>query len=507
MTAISSKPSEYRRAFVNASDVDARDRDGMTPLLRALEKKLFSDPAVNEELVDYLLFQKADPSLADKEGNMPLHKAQMVSPLSVARKIMKLPGVNCDAQNLRGETPFFAAARSGNVKLMKELVLHRANPSMQNQDGETALHVVVAEYFLSSMHALIYAKEDQRQYGEPLLRELLDLMPKRDRDITNKRGETAYVYAILHKNQAAEKILRLSGADVGYAQELLLRRQLAHVWNIGGTSELTLKERGKQQFTLEGFSQTYLFPSFFQHVDSFFKSEISDIQALKPHFETIRQTLACSLPNSRQMLAQIVTRICSKKSCVIFGGTHGHAMSMVIDLQRNLLLIGNRDERAARFPGIQIYRLPDVAVTAEMINKLQTMYINIEDFEQMIDKLNLGHIAKIQLPPQEVGNCARIAQELALLMLVSCELWDQINGQEIAISIYNKFLAHSCDEELKRYLQNSRNIDRSLLRKIASQVEKAPYFQASQKLKIANEIKRVLRGPEIQDVVVALSKL
>ena len=502
MTAISSQPSEYSRAFVNAMDAD-----GMTPLLRALEKKLFSDPKVNEELVDYLLLQKADPRLADKEGNTALHKAQMVSPLSVARKFMKLPGVNCDAQNLRGETPFFAAVRSGNVNLMKELVLHRANPSIRNQDGETALHVAVAENFLSNMHALIYAKEDQRQHGEALLRELLDLMPKKDRDITNKRGETAYVYAILHKNHAAEKILRLYGADIGYAQELLLRRQLAHVWNIGGTSELTLKERGKQQFTLEGFSQIYLFPSFLQHVDSFFKSKISDIQTLKPHFETLRQALTTSLPNSRQMLTHIVTGICSKKPCVIFGGTYGHAMSMVVNLRHNLLLIGNRDEKATRSPGIQVYRLPDAAVTGEMINKLQTLYINIEDFEQMIDKLNLAHIAKIQLPTQEVGNCARIAQELAFLMLTSCELWDQMNGQEIAISIYNKFLAHSCDEELKRYLQNSRNIDRSLLRKIALQVEKAPHFQASQKLKIGNEIKRVLKDPEIQDVVVALSKL
>jgi rhodanese-related sulfurtransferase len=481
------------------------DRNGNSPLHLAC---IHND----EKLVHLLLTFGADVTMQNGKGETPLHIATSKSYSSLARKLMARPEVNLNAQNLLGETPFFLAAANGDVDLMEELVLRGANPSIQNHDGDTALHIAAEQNWLRTLHRLLQLPKTafnttRGQNPLSILHKLLQLMPKADIDITNKSGRTAYLCAYLHQSHEAAKVLSAYGADVGYAQEYLLRVQLAHVWNIGGTSELTLKGKGKQVIALEGFSQPYLFPSFMQYVNSFFTSDITEIKILKPHFEKIIQSLTTSYPACRQTSSAIITKMSSKLSHVIFAGTHSHAISMVVSLHHNLLLIGNRDDKT--HAGIQIYQLPKSGVSEEMLERLETLK-TIEAFGETLQKLNVTHIGKIQLPEQEVGNCTWVSQELAFLMLIFCELHGAQKDEElreVINPIYNKFLAHCAEEEIKKYLKVSRNIDRPLLRKISSQLQKKTYFDTSQKVRIGCEIERILKGPEIVDVVSALSKL
>lgn len=126
------------------ADVNARAKDGMTPLHRAAQTGAI-------EMMSLLISKRADVNavLHNPVGfadlDTPLHVA--VSYLSVSDdetriKMIELllkSGANVNAKNHFNETPLFEAAFLSGPNIVKELLAKGADPSIRNTDGKSPL--------------------------------------------------------------------------------------------------------------------------------------------------------------------------------------------------------------------------------------------------------------------------------------------------------------------------------------------------------------------------------
>jgi ankyrin repeat protein len=138
--AMSDAPEVVAEILKYHPDLNARGPDQHTALFFASEVQYFPRTADEREtrekkrgeVVAMLLKAGADPHLADKDGDTPLHKAQVVS---VAEALIK-NGADVNARNNRGETPLMATYSEEIARL---LVQSGADISARDNEGHTAL--------------------------------------------------------------------------------------------------------------------------------------------------------------------------------------------------------------------------------------------------------------------------------------------------------------------------------------------------------------------------------
>lgn len=100
----------------------------------------------------------ADPTLADRDGLQPLHRAG--SPAAVAA-IVADPKVDVDAvAPLTGATPLITAACNGNRAVVAALIERMADVHAADGRGMTALHHAVLSADVPTVQALLDAKAD-----------------------------------------------------------------------------------------------------------------------------------------------------------------------------------------------------------------------------------------------------------------------------------------------------------------------------------------------------------
>lgn len=143
---IRSSFSEYpaKKALVLFSQgvaVDAQDPRGNTLLYYAAEKG-------QHELVQSLLDLGADPNLANKEGNTPLHLA---ANLDTTRNLLKFKA-KLVTHNQAGETPFHTAVQRGKFDQIKFMLLQKAELMPSLARGEKP---ALSPLFMTSMPGII----------------------------------------------------------------------------------------------------------------------------------------------------------------------------------------------------------------------------------------------------------------------------------------------------------------------------------------------------------------
>ncbi|CAB0042968.1 unnamed protein product [Trichogramma brassicae] len=191
--------------------VDARDREGKTPLQQALQ----GDDG-RPKILRVLLLGGADPNAADENGWTPLHHLcrrhdQGRGPADFFFETIDeyaAKRLNVDAQDESGETPLHLAVRSDNREMLELLLLRRgADPSLANYaKGETPLHCAMSrdDNFLSHL-------------PKPFL-ELIDRCGGK-LDARDKSGDTPLHSALrLGRRVWASELLR-RGADPNLAND------------------------------------------------------------------------------------------------------------------------------------------------------------------------------------------------------------------------------------------------------------------------------------------------
>jgi len=108
----------------------------------------------NAAVVKVLLANKADPNIADQQGNTVLHS-------STSKRFFNISQVLIDSfceingRNNRGETPLHSAVLCKNVANVKLLLRNNADANIQDNEGNTPLHISTREVFCDISQLLV----------------------------------------------------------------------------------------------------------------------------------------------------------------------------------------------------------------------------------------------------------------------------------------------------------------------------------------------------------------
>ena len=80
-------------------------------------------------------YDASAPVSSDKSGDTSLHLAAAAGTGAMIEAILEDPKVRIEAENARGFTPLMEAARTGNQKTAKRLVVHKAS-ARRGMDGK-----------------------------------------------------------------------------------------------------------------------------------------------------------------------------------------------------------------------------------------------------------------------------------------------------------------------------------------------------------------------------------
>ncbi|TPX58554.1 hypothetical protein SpCBS45565_g07976 [Spizellomyces sp. 'palustris'] len=111
-------------------DVDVKDREGETPLLKAAYNG-------HTQVVRYLLSKNANVNQQDSDGWSALHNCASRGHLFAARAIIE-GGADVNAKSRTGHTPLMSASAKGFLDLVELLLNNKADPLVKNNFGDTA---------------------------------------------------------------------------------------------------------------------------------------------------------------------------------------------------------------------------------------------------------------------------------------------------------------------------------------------------------------------------------
>ena len=193
----------------------------MTPLVAACQSG-------HLQYVRDLLAARADPSLAEAQGQTPLIAAAEEGFFEIVAALLTA-GAEVDATDSEWQTPLMAAAAEGNLKVVQALLEAGADASHCNEEGTTVLMGALG--YIDVMEALVAAGADVNAYdGDD---ETILIMAAREADLecvqwllengadhehTTREGETALqaAYAAYHEqlDDAAEIVDLLRDANL-----------------------------------------------------------------------------------------------------------------------------------------------------------------------------------------------------------------------------------------------------------------------------------------------------
>lgn len=122
---------EYKAALASGANVNARDAEGMSPILMAA---IADKPDCIRDLVK----RGADVNSADLKGNTALHIAAGKTYPDTLKALLEYP-VEIDVHGSLGRTPLMDAARLGNLEAMKLLIGKGADVNARDEKGRTPL--------------------------------------------------------------------------------------------------------------------------------------------------------------------------------------------------------------------------------------------------------------------------------------------------------------------------------------------------------------------------------
>ena len=176
---------EYIEALVAVgADVNARDKDGWTPLHRATRAKRGS-----AESIAALVAGGASVNTTDNNGRTPLHQAAWrVS--AEAIKALLARGASVNTTDNKGRTPLHRAANYGAPQAIKALLAGGADVNATDNESWTPLHLA-ASHSSEAVEAVLAGGANV--------------------NARNKDGETPLQIAVEEREEGAARVLRRAG--------------------------------------------------------------------------------------------------------------------------------------------------------------------------------------------------------------------------------------------------------------------------------------------------------
>lgn len=159
-TAAADGNSEGVTALLHAkANPNIADEDGDTPLMRAVANSEFDDNSNDDYggTVTALIKAKADVNSANRNGKTALHLAE--DNLGILSLLIEADA-DLDLANEDGETALYNATDEGSVEVVTALLNAKANPNIANEDGVTPLLLASTEGNGEIFNALLKAKAD-----------------------------------------------------------------------------------------------------------------------------------------------------------------------------------------------------------------------------------------------------------------------------------------------------------------------------------------------------------
>ena len=138
------------------SDIEAKDRDGRTPLhsamlgsidaiLMKLDPVRFAWPiACPDKMIRFLLKAGSDVNAEDIYNLTPLHLASDAGNVDIVRILLdEVSNVNVNAKDIYGYTPLHEAVLCNNVEIARILIAEGSDIEARNDDGQTPLQIAL----------------------------------------------------------------------------------------------------------------------------------------------------------------------------------------------------------------------------------------------------------------------------------------------------------------------------------------------------------------------------
>lgn len=119
-------------------DINAKDKDGMTPLLQLLNNR---NSILSMNLMQEFIDHGADLNAADNNGNSALIIAARYNQITAAIQLIKNKSP-LNLQNNEGDTALHISAREGNFEISYTLLDIGADCQLANNSGETAAEII-----------------------------------------------------------------------------------------------------------------------------------------------------------------------------------------------------------------------------------------------------------------------------------------------------------------------------------------------------------------------------
>ena len=209
----------------NGAIVNATDKDGWTPLHEAL--------SWNQIGVAKLLIENgADVNAKDGDGRTPLHWALSWNQIGVAKLLIE-NGADVNAKDKNGWTPLHWASRWKQIGIAKLLIENGVDPFIKNKDGQTPLdscnndtiREMLEKYMNEYNQTIDETKNNEYSiFNNNLLdavfnSDLIEVKKcvfsgKYNIDVQDDKGYTPLMYAIMDHNFDIVEFLVDHGADI-----------------------------------------------------------------------------------------------------------------------------------------------------------------------------------------------------------------------------------------------------------------------------------------------------
>lgn len=435
------------------ADLNDSSLQGNFPLTQAIEDH-------NDEMIQLLLELKADPNHISIEKKTTPLKEAVYQNNADAIELLVEAGADLNLKSLLDDTPLVDAIHFENIPLVKLLI--RLGADVNHFSGKKSTPLIEASV------------EGQSEIIKLLIKSGADL------NLSNELGKPPLAYAIQNLHCKSSELLQQSGANFDISTEIIRRIVLGNIWSLKGKSTINwtnpLNEKNYTYFfDIEGGFEEHFLSLFIFYLNAFFESHNQDGQLLsKESMELIRQGFKNSFDLFKTKSKEVQSQIKTKIPHIILGGSNEHVVSIII--YHETITVFNRGDGALEHAA-NSYQLPLSKITKTLISQLRKTYNDMNEFNAMIDSLNLEYAWEFDQRLSRVGNCPwaslKGALKVILLMIIK---------EESANQIYKQFTNFVREESLKNYLHETTDVSKSLIKKIRKKLINKSGFLKSKEL-------------------------